>query len=250
MKILLENWRQYLKEEEEQQAVNLVEEIWAGNYVTEILIIEDQQRLLNEGIGSFFKNSFDAVKTQIQNLNNWKDNQLMAFIDSSLKKLQDFFSSMRSIAVKLNKEKTTAKAEAERLLLAKVTDILQKLFPKYRTRQIVQAFGVLRKPKYLKAGAAILAIVGTKLAELGLKAILDAMAGGAATVVKIADFVQKNVEKIKLLIQTVFAALDPNGLLLMLKDLAEAQGWLQILVDLQKDLKDPFKGFQRELAAS
>ena len=76
------------------------------------------------------------------------------------------------------------------------------------------------------------------------------MSGGAATATKIAAFVQQNVEKIKMLIQTVAAALDPNGLLSMLKDLAEAQGWLQILVDLQKDLKNPFKGFERELAAS
>jgi len=232
MKLLLENWRQYLKEEEEQQAVNLVEEIWAGNYVTEILIFEDQQRLLNEGIGSFFKNSFDAIKTQIQNFNNWKDNQLMTFVNASLIKLKEFFSRMRSIAVKTN------------------NGTLLRLFPKYRSRQIGQSFDVLRKPKYLKAGAAILSIVLQKLVELGGNAILDALSGGAATATKIAAFVQQNVEKIKMLIQTVAAALDPNGLLSMLKDLAEAQGWLQILVDLQKDLKNPFKGFERELAAS
>ena len=126
MKLLLENWRQYLKEEEEQQAVNLVEEIWAGNYVTEILIFEDQQRLLNEGIGSFFKNSFDAIKTQIQNFNNWKDNQLMTFVNASLVKLKEFFSRMRSIAVKTN------------------NGTLLRLFPKYRSRQIGQSFDVLR----------------------------------------------------------------------------------------------------------
>ena len=130
MKLLLENWREYLNEQ--RSAENLVEEIWAGNYVTEILIIEEQQRLLDESVGSFFSNSFNSVKKQIQSFNNWKDNQLMSFVDASLKKLQSFFSSMRTIAVKTK------------------NNILLKLFPKYRSRQIVQAFGVLRSPKYFR----------------------------------------------------------------------------------------------------
>ena len=142
MKLLLENWREYLNEE--QQALDLVEEIWSGTYVTKTLLVEEQIKLLEEGVGSFFSSSFNSVKKQIQNLNNWKDNQLMAFVDSSLKKLQDFFSSMRSVAVKTKNK------------------ILQKLFPKYRSRQIVQAFGVLRSPKYLKAGAAISLVYARK----------------------------------------------------------------------------------------
>ena len=228
MKLLLENWRDYLNEQ--RSAENLVEEIWAGNYVTEILIIEEQQRLLDESIGSFFSNSFNSVKKQIQSFNNWKDNQLMSFVDASLKKLQSFFSSMRTIAVKTK------------------NNILLKLFPKYRSRQIVQAFGVLRSPKYLKAGAAILAIVLQKLVELGAKAILDTMSGGVASAAKIAAFVQQNLEKIKLLIQTVVTALDPSGILSMLKDVAESQGWLQTLIDLRSDLKNPFKGFEKGIA--
>ena len=230
MKLLLENWREYLNEQ--RSAENLVEEIWAGNYVTEILIIEEQQRLLDESIGSFFSNSFNSVKKQIQSFNNWKDNQLMSFVDASLKKLQSFFSSMRTIAVKTK------------------NNILLKLFPKYRSRQIVQAFGVLRSPKYLKAGAAILAIVLQKLVELGAKAILDTMSGGVASAAKIAAFVQQNLEKIKLLIQTVVTALDPSGILSMLKDVAESQGWLQTLIDLRSDLKNPFKGFEKGIASA
>ena len=230
MKLLLENWRGYLSEQ--RSAENLVEEIWAGNYVTEILIIEEQQRLLDESIGSFFSNSFNSVKKQIQSFNNWKDNQLMSFVDASLKKLQSFFSSMRTIAVKTK------------------NNILLKLFPKYRSRQIVQAFGVLRSPKYLKAGAAILAIVLQKLVELGAKAILDTMSGGVASAAKIAAFVQQNLEKIKLLIQTVVTALDPSGILSMLKDVAESQGWLQTLIDLRSDLKNPFKGFEKGIASA
>lgn len=230
MKLLLENWRDYLNEQ--RSAENLVEEIWAGNYVTEMLIIEEQQRLLDESIGSFFSNSFNSVKKQIQSFNNWKDNQLMSFVDASLKKLQSFFSSMRTIAVKTK------------------NNILLKLFPKYRSRQIVQAFGVLRSPKYLKAGAAILAIVLQKLVELGAKAILDTMSGGVASAAKIAAFVQQNLEKIKLLIQTVVTALDPSGILSMLKDVAESQGWLQTLIDLRSDLKNPFKGFEKGIASA
>jgi len=230
VKLLLENWRDYLNEQ--RSAENLVEEIWAGNYVTEMLIIEEQQRLLDESIGSFFSNSFNSVKKQIQSFNNWKDNQLMSFVDASLKKLQSFFSSMRTIAVKTK------------------NNILLKLFPKYRSRQIVQAFGVLRSPKYLKAGAAILAIVLQKLVELGAKAILDTMSGGVASAAKIAAFVQQNLEKIKLLIQTVVTALDPSGILSMLKDVAESQGWLQTLIDLRSDLKNPFKGFEKGIASA
>jgi len=229
MKLLLENWREYLTEQE--VALNLVDEIWSGTYVTEILIIEDQKTLLQEGIGSFFSNSFNSVKNQIQSFNNWKDNQLMAFVNSSLKKLQSFFASMRSMAVKTK------------------NNVLLKLFPKNRSRQIVQSFGVLRKPKYLKAGAAILAIVLQKLVELGAKTILDTISGGVATAAKIASFVQQNLEKIKLLIQTVMVALDPNGILTMLKGVAEAQGWLEILIDLQGDLKNPLKGFEQGIAA-
>ena len=30
----------------------------------------------------------------------------------------------------------------------------------------------------------------------------------------------------------------------MLKDVAESQGWLQTLIDLRSDLKNPFKGFE------
>ena len=222
VKLLLENWREYVSEQ--QEALNLVNEIWSGSYVTEILIIEQQQNLLEEGVGSFFNSAFSSVQKQIQNLNNWKDNQLMTFVDSSLKKLQEFFSKMRNIAIKTKNE------------------ILLKFFPKRKTRQIDQAFNVLRSPKYLKAGAAILAIVLQKLAELGAKAILDAMSGGAATATKIAAFVQQNLEKIKLLIQAVSSALDPNGILMMLKDVAESQGWLQTLIALKSDLKNPLKG--------
>ena len=226
MKLLLENWREYIGEQ--KTGTDLVEEIWAGNYVTKVLILEDQQRLFNESIGSFFNSAYDSVKNQIQNFNNWKDNQLMSFIDASLKKLQSFFSNMRAIAVETK------------------NNILLKLFPKYRSRQIVEAFAVLRKPVYLKAGAAILAIVLQKLVELGAKTIIDTLSGGVATAAKIANFIQQNLEKIKLLIQTVISALDPDGIVSTLKDIAVAQGWIQTLIDLKRDLKDPFKSFKQE----
>jgi len=230
MKLLLENWQEYIGEQ--KAGMDLVEEIWAGNYVTKVLILEDQQRLFNEGIGSFFNSAYDSVKNQIQNFNNWKDNQLMSFIDSSLEKLQSFFSNMREIAVKTR------------------DNILLKLFPKYRSRQIVEAFAVLRKPVYLKAGAAILAIVLQKLVELGAKAIIDTLSGGAATAAKIANFIQQNLEKIKLLIQTVVSALDPDGIISILKDIAVVQGWAQTLIDLKNDLKNPFKGFEQGIATT
>jgi len=230
MKLLLENWREYIGEQ--KTGTDLVEEIWAGNYVTKVLILEDQQRLFNESIGEFFNSAYDSVKNQIQNFNNWKDNQLMSFIDASLKKLQSFFSDMRAFAVETK------------------NNILLKLFPKYRSRQIVEAFAVLRKPVYLKAGAAILAIVLQKLVELGAKAIIDTLSGGVATAAKIANFIQQNLEKIKLLIQTVISALDPDGIVSTLKDIAVAQGWIQTLIDLKRDLKNPFKSFEQGIVTA
>jgi hypothetical protein len=234
MKLLLENWREYIGEQ--KTGTDLVEEIWAGNYVTKVLILEDQQRLFNESIGEFFNSAYDSVKNQIQNFNNWKDNQLMSFIDASLKKLQSFFSNMHAIAVETKKETKN--------------NILLKLFPKYRSRQIVEAFAVLRKPVYLKAGAAILAIVLQKLVELGAKTIIDTLSGGVATAAKIANFIQQNLEKIKLLIQTVISALDPDGIVSTLKDIAVAQGWIQTLIDLKRDLKDPFKSFKQGIVTA
>jgi len=143
VQLIMENWRQYLNEE--QQIDLLVEEIWAGSYVTKLMLIEDQQRLLDEGIGSFFASAFSAVKGKIEDFNEWKEQKLMSFIDSAINKIQSFFLKLRQIA----------KETANKVLL--------KLFPRNMVRNITSKFGIFRKPQYLKAGASVLAALLTQL---------------------------------------------------------------------------------------
>ena len=76
-----------------------------------------------------------------------------------------------------------------------------------------------------------------KLAELGAQAVLDAMTSGAATAVKIAEFVQKNVQKIKMFVEAVKAALDPNGIVEMLGQIAFFKEAADLLLNLKKDLQ-------------
>ena len=224
VQLIMENWRQYLNEE--QQIDLLVEEIWAGSYVTKLMLIEDQQRLLDEGIGSFFSSAFSAVKGKIEDFNEWKEQKLMSFIDSALNKIQSFFLKLREIA----------KETANKVLL--------KLFPKNMVRNITSKFGVFRRPQYLKAGASVLAALLSKLGELGAEAILNAMSGGGATAAKIA----KHIEKLKLILESVKAALDPNGLVKMLENLVMFKDAAELLAQLKKDLQNPFRDLQAQIA--
>ena len=223
-KLILENWRKYLNEE--QQAALLVEEICGGSCVTKLVLIEDQQRLLDEGIGSFFASAFSAVKGKIEDFNEWKEQKLMSFIQSAIIKIQNFFSKMRQIA----------KQAANKILL--------KLFTKSRVRNIVEAFSVLKRPQYLKFGASILATLLAKLAELGANAVLDAMTAGGATAAKIANFVRENIEKIKLFVEAVNNALDPTGIIEMLEKIPAYAEAGKILLQLKRDLQDPFKSLR------
>tara|TARA_Y100000593_G_C4218286_1_gene290441 strand:- start:45 stop:737 length:693 start_codon:yes stop_codon:yes gene_type:complete len=223
MQSLMEGWREYVSDQEE--ASLLVEQIWSGSLVNEIVLLEHQQTMLEEGIGTFFSSAFGAVKGKIEDFADWKDQKLMAFINNSIKKIQDFFNSMREIA-----RKTANKT-------------LLKLFPKYGTRKITDAFEVFRRPEYLKAGAAILSVVLQKLAELGAQAVLDAMTSGAATAVKIAEFVQKNVQKIKMFVEAVKAALNPNGIVGILGQITFFKETADLLLNLKKDLENPHREF-------
>ena len=96
MKLLIENWREYASHQEE--ASLLVEQIWSGSLVNEIVLLEHQQAMLEEGIGTFFSSAFNTVKGKIDDFVEWKDQKLMAFIDGAIKKIQEFFSGMRKIA--------------------------------------------------------------------------------------------------------------------------------------------------------
>tara|TARA_E500000305_G_C4015247_1_gene235185 strand:+ start:944 stop:1636 length:693 start_codon:yes stop_codon:yes gene_type:complete len=221
MKLLLENWREYLNEEEE--ALLLVEEIWSGLYVNELVLLEHQQELLEEGIGALFSGTFSAVKGKIDAFNSWKENQLMTFIESAITRIQQFFQAMRNVA------RQTA------------NQTLMKLFPKYGTRHIQGTLAVFKKPQYLKAGAAILSMVLQKFAELGVAAILNTLSGGGATAAKAATFIQQNMEKIKLFIESIKAALDPNGIITFLEKVPAFVEAAQLLAQLKSDLQNPFR---------
>ena len=220
MKLLIENWREYASHQEE--ASLLVEQIWSGSLVNEIVLLEHQQAMLEEGIGTFFSSAFNTVKGKIDDFVEWKDQKLMAFIDGAIKKIQEFFSGMRKIA------RETA------------NKILVKLFSKEGTRAITSAFGVFRRPQYLKAGAAVLSMVLQKLAELGAQAVLDTMSGGAATTAKIGAFVQENIEKIKLFVETIKSAIDPNGIVEMLGNITAFKEAADLFLNLKKDLQNPY----------
>ena len=217
MKLILENWREYSSHQEE--ASLLVEQIWSGSLVNEIVLLEHQQAMLEEGIDTFFNSAFNAVKGKIDDFTEWKDQKLMSFINGAIKKIQDFFVKMGEIALK-TKDK-----------------ILQKLFPLQMIRKMLLGLQVFQGKKYLKAGAAILSVLLQKLAELGAQAVLDALSGGAATAVKIADFVNKNVERIKMFVESVKAALDPNGILKILDNIKAFKEIPELLTDLRDELK-------------
>lgn len=223
MKLLLENWREYNSHQEE--ASLLVEQIWTGSLVRDIVLLEHQQAMLEEGIESFFSGAFDAVKGKIKDFTGWKDQKLMVFIDGAIEKIQDFFNSMRKIALKTQDK------------------ILLKLFPKYGTRAITDAFGVFRRDEYLKAGAAVLSMVLQKLAELGAQAVLDAMSAGSAT----ATMIAANIEKIKLFVKTIKSSIDPNGIVKMLANTAAFKEAADLLLDLKKDLENPHREFLKKI---
>jgi hypothetical protein len=229
VKLLLENWREYSSHQEE--ASLLVEQIWAGSLVRDIVLLEHQQAMLEEGIGTFFSSAFNAVKGKIEDFVEWKDQKLMAFIDGAIKKIQDFFISMRKIAREASNK------------------ILLKLFPKQGTRAITDAFGVFRRPQYLKAGAAVLSMVLQKLAELGAQAALDAMSVGGATAAKIGIFVKENIEKIKLFVETIKSSIDPNGVVEMLGTIAAFKEAADLLLNLKKDLQNPYREFEQAITA-
>jgi|2_EtaG_2_1085320.scaffolds.fasta_scaffold01931_8 hypothetical protein len=224
MKLIMESWR--LHQSEETEGAFLVEEIWSGAYITHLILLEDQRRLLEEGIGQFFSNAFNAVKGKVEQFATWAESKLMSFVDAAIKKIQTFFENMRTAANKWRSE------------------LLQKIFTKNSVRDVVESLGVLRRTEYLKFGASILATLLAKLSELGANAVLDAMSAGGATAVKIAAFVSENIEKIKLFVEAIKTALDPTGILGLLEKIPAYAESAEILLQLKRDLQDPLRGLK------
>ena len=217
MKLLLENWRQY---EETCEVENLVEQIWRGDFITEPLLLENEINLLEEGAAAFFQDAYSSVKSKIDQFQQWGQSKLESFIQAALEKLNSFLSTTRQIA----------KTHNIKLLL--------KLLPKYATRAKQDVLKVLMMPKYLKIGAGILAVILQKAAKIGINVILDTISGGSASGAKIINFIKENIEKVKLFVEGLVAALDPAGILDMLESL-----------HMFKDAKELIKDFKQDLAA-
>tara|TARA_Y100000593_G_C4242218_1_gene302751 strand:- start:130 stop:822 length:693 start_codon:yes stop_codon:yes gene_type:complete len=219
--LIMENWRSYLKEQRETSL--LVEKIWSGHYTQESILLEDQQHLLEESVRSFFSGAWNSVKNKVEGFKEWTAQKLMAFIDNAIQKVQGWFGKMRVLAKKLGSE------------------ILLKLFPKNGTRSIVGSLSVFRREKYLRAGAAIMATILAKLAELGAQTLLDTLTAGAGTAAKVSIWIKENLEKLKLVIETIKNSLDPNGIADMLENIALFKDAAELITDLKADLQDPFK---------
>ena len=111
---------------------------------------------------------------------------------------------------------------------------------------------VFKRPEYLKLGSSMLIVLSQKLAELGAKALLDFMAGGAGTAAKAANWIQENVEKIKLILEAVKSFLDPKGLISVLWDFLKVSKFWQenqdTINNLKNDLEDPHRAFKAGFA--
>ena len=114
--------------------------------------------------------------------------------------------------------------------------VLLKLFPKYGTRAKQDIVKVLMMPKYLRIGAAIITTFLQKAAKLGISTILDTLVAGGSTAAKISTFIKDNIEKIKLFVDGVMNALDPNGILDMIEQF-----------DIMKDAKELIDQFKADL---
>ncbi len=213
MKLIMESWRHYTAEQ--QEAIQLVENIWNSGDSSRDLILENEIKLLEEGIVEFFRDAYASVKTKIDQFKTFSEQKLMSFVEAGLKKIDSFMTMMRKVA------KDTK------------NDILLALFPKYGTRKKQDILRVLMMPKYLKIGASIVAIILQKAAKLGMSKILDVITAGGSAAARVTVFLRDNVENIKLFIKSIIDTLDPVGMM----DIIEK---FQIVKDA-KELVDEFK---------
>ena len=224
MESVYKNWNDYV---DRCEAEALLENIWSGRYIQKDLILEiDQQRqLLEEGVGAFFSSAYTAIKSKIEDVATWADNKLQSFINAGLEKIQDFLSFLRS----------------------------QGIFKKYEARSMQEIVRVFQRPEYLQAAASMIMILSQKLAELGAKALLDMMTGGASKAAEAANWIKDNIEKVKLFVKAIKEFLDPDGLIELLfsafKSNKTLNKYAELLINLRDDLKDPHKAFKAGLAA-
>lgn len=217
MKLIMESWRHYTAEQ--QEAIQLVEDIWNSGDSSRDLILENEIKLLEEGIVEFFRDAYASVKTKIDQFKTFSEQKLMSFVEAGLKKIDSFMTMMRKVA------KDTK------------NDILLALFPKYGTRKKQDILRVLMMPKYLKIGASIVAIILQKAAKLGMSKILDVITAGGSAAARVTVFLRDNVENIKLFIKSIIDALDPVGMMDIIEKFQIAKDAKELVDEFKADLQ-------------
>ena len=126
--------------------------------------------------------------------------------------------------------------EVARKATGEIGKMLRKIFPKYKTRDLVDIVSVFKQPKYLKIGATILAMILKKAAKLGINSIISTLSGGTSTAAKVLVSIKEKYEQIKLFMKSVMEALDPNGILDGLELISGIKKGMDFYKELKSDL--------------
>jgi hypothetical protein len=229
IKDIAQDYKVFGKKLEEDYAAGqlLAEEIWNGKFLDsgfdrQKYILECKDNL-DEGVLQTFSDVVSYGKQKYNDFKNVADQKLQGFIDKGLDLIIKFFENMRETALKAQGE---------------VGRTLKKLFPKYKTRDLVDIVSVFKQPKYLKIGASIISMILKKAAKLGINAILDAVSGGSTAAARVITSIQDKIEQIKLFIESIKNALDPKGILDQLETIAGIRRGMEFYKELQSDLKN------------
>tara|TARA_R110002074_G_scaffold20402_7_gene64764 strand:- start:122 stop:1108 length:987 start_codon:yes stop_codon:yes gene_type:complete len=214
---------------------HLAEEIWGGKFIDSNF---DRQRyisecndIITEGILQTFGDVIGYGKQKFRDYQNVANEKLEGFIDKGLELITNFLEKGREMVLKSRG--------------TEISSVLKKIFPKWRVRDLQALIMVLRKPMYIKVGAAIISMILQKAAKLGINSLLDALSGGSASAAKIINFLQENIDKIKLFVESMMDILDPQGILDSLENLANLKKGTDIYNSFKSDLelaKNPFAG--------
>jgi hypothetical protein len=227
IKDIAQDYKVFGKKLEEDYAAGqlLAEEIWNGKFLDSGFdrqkYISECKNNLNEGILQSFSDVVNYGKQKYNDFKDVADQKLQGFIDKGLDLLIKFFEKMREVAIKTTGE---------------IGKMLRKIFPKYKTRDLVNIVSVFKQPKYLKIGATILAMILKKAAKLGINAILDAVSGGSTAAARVITSIQDKIEQIKLFIKSVKEAFDPNGILDGLELISGIKKGMDFYKELKSDL--------------
>jgi len=219
MKLLMENWRGY---KEEQEAHELVEQVWSGVFVNETLLLEEQTKLLEAGVLQFFGDTFNFAKQKFEDFETFSREKLMKIINAGYGKILKFLNVGREMFL-------GAKGDIRKLL--------GSLFPKPMVRKLQAIIQVLQIPKYLRIGASLIMMLLQKLAKMGITAIIDTLSGGSIRGAQLVKFLKEHYDKLELLMNTLENFLDPTGLADLVKNIGFLKDAKELLDDFASDLR-------------